>query len=159
MIAARQSQQRVGRAYAWVILFVLGLLLVLNIVIVVWIEDGANQFELDTGVAWNEFAAAYPSIATSYILTQRLLYLSFAALALFAVVITYFGFRPGHRWAWYAMWLLPATLALTALLTTQSRRPELAIMYAGLALLAVAGLLLPIWRFFGNQLVGGGETA
>ena len=49
------------------------------------------------------------------------------------------------------MWLLPITLALTALLMTQARQPELPVLYGGFALAAVIGLLLPVRKFFPGQ--------
>jgi hypothetical protein len=151
MITARQSQESAYQKYAWVILLALGILLVLNILIVAGFEDRANEFKGDTGVALDEFTAAYPGVANAYILTQRLLYVGFASLTLFALVITQFGFRQGHRWAWFAMWLLPITLALTALLFAPSRRPEIGAFYAGFPPVAVIGLLLPIRKFFPTQ--------
>ncbi len=129
----------------------LGILLVVNILIVAGVEDHALEFKKDTGVAWDEFTAAYPGVAASYIQEQRLLYMGFASLALFALVITYFGFRQGHRWAWFAMWLLPITLTLAALLLSQSRRPEIGAFYGGFTGVAVIGLLLPIRKFFPKQ--------
>lgn len=141
MITTDQLQKRSARVSGWVVLFALGLLMVVNIVVVL-LEGGASQFVLDTGVSWNEFAAAYPGIAATYTLSQRLMFLYFAALGLFTMVIAYFGLRSGRRWAWYILWLLPAILVLTALLTAQSRRPEIGVLYGGFALWAVIGLLL-----------------
>ena len=124
MITSRQSQERAYQKYAWVILFGLGVLLVANILIVVAFTSGTSDFEADTGVAWDEFTAAYPSVASAYILKQRLLYVGFASIGLFALVMTYFGLRPGHRWAWFALWVLPAALALTTILMILGRRPR-----------------------------------
>lgn len=151
MINARQSQEKAYQKYAWVILFGLGVLLVANILIVVAFASGTSDFEADTGVAWDEFKAAYPGVANAYILEQRLLYVGFAGIALFALVMTYFGLRPGHRWAWFALWVLPAALALTAILMIPGRRPEIGAFYGVFAIAAVIGLLLPIRKFFPKQ--------
>lgn len=148
MITAQQSQEKAYQKYAWVILFVLSILMVLNILIVAGVEDYATQFRLDTGVEWDEFTAAYPGVAAAYVLIQRLLYVGFVSLALFALFIAFFGFRQGHRWAWYGMWLLPAALLLTAILLAPSRQPELGAFYGGFTAVAVIGLLLPIRKFF-----------
>ena len=151
MITAHQSPEKAYQKYAWVILFVLGVLLVLNILIVAAFVSGGNDFKADTGATWNEFAAAYPGIAAAYVLEQRLAYTGFASVALFALVIAYFGFRQGYRWAWFAMWLLPITLVLMAMLLFLSRRPDIGAFYGGLTLVAVIGLLLPIRKFFPRQ--------
>jgi lipoprotein signal peptidase len=151
MITARPPQEKTYQKYAWVILLALGILLVVNILIVAGVEDHALEFEKDTGVAWHVFTATYPGVAASYIQEQHLLYIGFASLALFALVITYFGFRQGDRWAWFAMWLLPFTLTLAALLLSQSRRPLIGAFYGVFAIVAVIGLVLPIRKFFPKQ--------
>jgi hypothetical protein len=69
-------------------------------------------------------------------------------MALFALVVTYFGYHQGHRWAWFAMWLLPIMLTLATLVLSQSRRPEISVFYGVIAILDVIGLLLPIRKFF-----------
>jgi len=148
MKTALVLQEKAYHKYAWIVLFALGVLLVVNILVVAGVEDHVAEFAKDTGVAWDALTAAYPGVAAAYTLNQRLLYVGFASLVLFGLVITWFGFRPGHRWAWFAMWLLPITLASTALLMTQSRQPELPVLYGGFAIVAVIGLLLPIRKFF-----------
>lgn len=150
----RTTQPLQGKAYqryAWVLLFLLGTLLVVNIVVVAGVEDHTQQFQEDTGTTWQEFAAAYPGVADAYVQNQHLLFLCFASVALFAVIITYFGFRNGNRWAWYAMWLLPAMLAVTTILVIPARQTELPILYGGFTLVAVIGLLLAFRGFFPRQ--------
>lgn len=151
MNTARQSQEKVYQKYAWVILFLLSALLVVNIIIVAGVEDHGYEFQKDTGVTWQEFSAAYPGVAEAYGLNQQLLYIGFTSLALFALIVTYFGFRQGQRWAWFAMWLLAVALALTAILFGPSQRPDPGAVYAAFAAVAVIGLLLPIRKFFPRQ--------
>lgn len=148
MKTALSLQEKAYQKYAWIVLFALGILLVVNIFVVAGVEDHVSEFGKDTGVAWDAFSAAYPSVAAAYTLNQRLLYVGFASLVLFGLVITWFGFRTGHRWAWFAMWLLPIALAATALLMTQARQRELPVLYGGFAIVAVIGLLLPVRKFF-----------
>ncbi|MBI1259502.1 MAG: hypothetical protein GC204_18700 [Chloroflexi bacterium] len=148
MAAAGQAREKAYQRYAWVILFLLSALLVLDIVIVAGVEDHASEFQKDTGVTWQEFTTAYPGVADAYVLNQRLLYVGFTSLALFGLVVTWVGFRHGDRWAWFAMWLLVAALALTALLFAPSRRPEIGAVYGGFGLVALIALLLPIRKFF-----------
>jgi hypothetical protein len=151
MKMAQPLQEKAYRRYAWAILFLLSTLLVVNIVIVAGIEDHAYEFQEDTGTTWQEFAAAYPGVASAYVLSQRLQYVAYTSLALFALVITYFGFRQGQRWAWFAMWLFAAALVLTAALFAPSKRPEIGVLHGAYATVTVIGLLLPIRKFFPVQ--------
>ena len=148
MTTVRQSQEKAYQKYAWVILFLLSALLVVNIVIVAGVADHAYEFQKDTGIAWQEFAAVYPSVADAYVLNQQLLYVDFTVLALFALFITYFGVRQGQRWAWFAMWLLAAVLALTAIPFGPLKRPDPGAVYAAFAVVTVIGLLLSYRKFF-----------
>ena len=148
MTTVRQSQEKAYQKYAWLILVALSVLLVVNMVIVAGFEDHAAEFAKDTGTAWDTFATAYPGVAAAYTLNLRTLFVSFGSLGLFALVLSWFGLRQGQRWAWYGLWLLPITMALVTLLFAQSRRPELGAIYAGFAVLAAIGLLLPIRKFF-----------
>ena len=151
METARPLQEKAYQRYAWIILFLRSSLLVVNVVIVAGIEDHALEFQEDTGTTWQEFGAAYPGIANAYVLSQRLQYVAFTSLALFALVITYFGFRQGQRWAWFAMWLFAAALMLTALLFAPSKRPEIGVLYGTFVPVTVVGLLLPIRKFLPRQ--------
>ena len=152
MKTERQSEGKVYHKYAWVILFGLSILLVVNILIVGVLTSDTSDFESNTGVAWDALSATYPSVASAYILEQRLVYVAFAGIGLFAMVIAYFGLRTGHRWAWFALWILPAVLALTAILMLSGRRPEIGVFYGGFTIAAMIGLLLPIRKLFPMQL-------
>lgn len=134
--------------YAWILLFVLEILLALNILIVIALAADPATFEMDTGVAWAEFSAAYPTVATAYRLEQTLAYVGYLSLALLALFVTYFAFRQGRRWAWVALWVLPGALALTAVLLALSDQPGLGAYYGGFAIVVAIGLLLPIRQFF-----------
>ncbi len=148
MTTASTTNEKAYQKHAWILLFGVGILLALNILALAAFVAGPEQFEVDTGVAWDEFSGAYPSVATAYKLEQRLAYMGFVSVALFALVITFVGFRQGHRWAWYAMWLLPATLALTAVLLALSDQPGIGAFYGVFVVVTVIGLLLPIRKFF-----------
>ena len=151
MTTEQQSQEKIYQQYAWLILFIVCGLLVVNMVIVGMIEDRAAQFQKDTGVARDALMADYPGVPAAYNLNLSLLYVSLAGLASFALAVTWFGFRTGNRWAWFVMWLLPALLIIMFLLMQQSSLPEIGAIYAGFAIAAVIGLLLPIRKFFPGQ--------
>ena len=151
MINAVQSQEKAYQKYAWVILFVLSILLVVNIAFVAVFEDHPSEFGKDTGATWSAFTSAYPDVAAAYTFQQHLVYAAFASLALFALLASYFGLRKGDRWAWFSLWLLPAMLILTTLLFfLQSRQPAVGFVYGIYALVAVIGLLLTYRKFSRN---------
>ncbi len=135
----------------WIFLFVLEILLALNILLVIAIYEGPDDFEAETGVAWAEFSEAYPTVATAYRLEQRVALASYLSLTLFALSITFFAFRKGRRWAWFTMWVLPGTLAVTAALFVPGGLPDLTTYYGGFAIVAIVGLLLPIRKFFSKS--------
>lgn len=145
------TPERWYQRFAWVILFVLGILLVVNILVVAGVADPATEFQDDTGTSWQAFEAAYPGVANAYMLNQRLLFANFGSLTLFALAVTYFAFRKGQRWAWFAMWLFAATLTLTGILFDPLKRPDPGAVYAVFAAVTVVGLLLPIRKFFPKQ--------
>lgn len=150
MITGHQVREKAYQRYAWVILLLVNTLLAVNVAVVAAV-DRATAFQGDTGVLWQEFTVAYPSVANAYMLNLWLLSVVYTGLALFALIITYFGFRQGQRWAWFAMWLLGAVLTLTAILFNPLKRPDPGMTYAAFAAVTVIGLLLPIRKFFPKQ--------
>ena len=152
MTTEHQSQERVYQKYAWVILFLLSILLLVNITFVALFEDHPSEFAKDTGATWSALTSAYPGVAAAYTFQQHLVYAAFASLALFAVLTSYFGLRKGYRWAWFSLWLLPAMLILTTLLFfLQSRQPGVGFIYGTYALVSVIALLLPGRKILSRQ--------
>jgi hypothetical protein len=105
-------------------------------------------FEDDTGTSWVEFSEAYPDVANSYLLEQRLFYASFIGIAFFALAITWWGFRKGQGWTWYAMWLLPIHLAVSTFLLISHNQSSISAFYAFFAVIAVLGMALSYRTFF-----------
>ncbi len=134
--------------HAWLILFILEILLLLNLLFVIAVAEGPDNFQADTDVSWVEFSQTYPSVATAYLLEQRGFLSVYVGLTLLALIVTFFAFREGNRWAWYALWIFPATVTLTAVLFALSEEPDLAAYYGIYAVVVVVVLLLPIRRFF-----------
>ena len=152
MSNAVQQSEKVYQKRAWLILFVLGILLTLNALIFAVMGTTPAIFEVDTGVAWSEFSTAYPTVAVAVDLETQLNGTGYFGTALFATLVTFFGFRKGERWAWYTLWVLPLVLGLGAVwFATHNQPGGLSIFYGITALIAVAGLLLPIRKFFPRQ--------
>ncbi|MAG36332.1 MAG: hypothetical protein CL878_08820 [Dehalococcoidia bacterium] len=74
--------------------------------------------------------------------------LGFTGFAVLGTAITFWPFRRGERWSWYTLWAFPAVLGLTAGIMYSQKVTGVGSFYAGSAVLAVLGLLLPIRKFF-----------
>jgi ABC-type iron transport system FetAB permease component len=148
MSTDNQVAESTLQRHGWVLLFALEIVLAPWFLVVLVFIETPEGFEADTGVAWAEFSAAYPTVATGYQLAQRAFLVGYISLTLLALLITCFAFRKGHRWSWFAMWLFPAALAAMVVLMALHDAPELAGIYGVIAGLAAIGLLLPIRKFF-----------
>jgi len=108
---------------------------------------GSTQasFEQDTGVGWSVVEAAFPTVTAQFEIVSQSSLAGAFVVGLYAVLVCAFGLRAGQRWAWSAMWLMPAFMlpGIFGLLATDNQQ---AYGYFGLALVAVAalGLLLSI---------------
>lgn len=140
--------EKIYQKHAWLILFVLAVLLTLNTAFILVRGTDPAVFEMDTGVAWAEFSSAYPTVATFVTLMERLLAAGLMGFGVFAAIVTILKYRTGERWAWYTMWLLPGMLALLATLLYLHDQAYVGVYYAGATVIAVLGLLLPIRKFF-----------
>jgi hypothetical protein len=74
--------------------------------------------------------------------------IGFAAFNLYALVVIWIPFRRYERWAWYTTWILPAGLALPAILESN---PGIVIFYSTVSAVLVLGLLLTLRDFFPKQ--------
>ncbi|HEX9597361.1 MAG TPA: hypothetical protein VF982_10820 [Anaerolineales bacterium] len=145
------SPERAYQKYAWLIPFILAVLLSLGMAfMLVWGTD-PGVFESDTGVAWSEFSSAYPTVATYLILDERLLAAGLLGFGAYTAVVTYLKYRKGERWAWYTLWFFPGMLALLAALFYLHDQGGTGTWYVGLATIAVLGMLLPVRKFFRKQ--------
>ena len=60
-----------------------------------------------TGVPWEELQASSPKVANLIDMQVRYGEASMFILSLLSLAITIYAFRPGQRWAWYTLWILP----------------------------------------------------
>ncbi len=106
------------------------------------LTPAGEQTEL-AGRTWDEFAQQDREVASLYAMDLAILGLLGAGFGLLALVVTLIPYRRGERWAWYAIWLLPITVGAVAarMLVDQYWTGY---FYAGLAAVAVVGLVLPV---------------
>ncbi len=74
--------------------------------------------------------------------------IGFAAFNLYALIVILIPFRRYERWAWYTTWILPAGLALPAILESNQ---GIVIFYSTVSAVLVLGLLLTMRDFFPKQ--------
>lgn len=114
-----------------------------------WISSGPAGFEADTGVAWTELAQEFPTVAMQFAMTQQSSLVTTLAAGLLALAILMFAFRGGQRWAWFALWILPASMVPgTISLARTDNQAGIAVFGSALILLAIVGLLLSFRAFF-----------
>lgn len=136
------------KSRAWAVLFGLGILLVLNMLFLLIVGGGEDQFETDTGIAFSEVDQAYPEVANQVVAQEKLLSVGYLGFAAFVCVLAYFPYRSGEKWSWYGMWIMPGILGLTAGVMFIYGSAGLGAFYAAFAVLGLIPLLMSRRVFF-----------
>jgi hypothetical protein len=84
-------------------------------------------------------------IGLMFVLDNRVLFMGYAAFNLYALLVIAIPFRRCEKWAWYATWILPIGLAVSAALAGDS---NITPFYDAVAAACVLGLLLTMRDFF-----------
>ncbi len=129
---AAPRNERAYEKYAWIILFVLGII------------------NLPFGLS-DIFRPVNPTSTAEAVFGMRLEGVSFTGLNIFGLAIIFKSFRKGERWAWYGLWYYPILfLALSALLQTVYNPFGVVATYFGIlfAIIYAITLLLPYRKFF-----------
>jgi hypothetical protein len=105
----------------------------------------ADQTEL-ADRTWDQFAQGDPEVASLYAMDVAILGMLGTGLGVLAVVVSSIPYRRGARWAWYALWLLPITIGAVAVRMLMNQYPA-GTYYAGLTVVAVVALVIPIRSF------------
>jgi len=115
--------------------------------------SGPSTFEADTGVAWEELTSVFPTVATQFLGTQQASLIANLGMALLGIAILIFAFEKPQRWAWYSMWVLPASaLPGTIQLANTETQWGVAIFAGILILMAVLGLVFSYREIFEKSL-------
>jgi hypothetical protein len=135
--------------YGWVVYLFLGLLW-----LVVGLTQAFNPWGLTdaqhiTGMSLRELEASYPE-ATELV---RFLYGALGMLktswSFLVLAITLTGFRKGEKWAWFTMWLVPATLVGQGLFNSVLLGDFNEMLpWIPITALSLLGLFLPYRKFF-----------
>jgi hypothetical protein len=136
------TQQRVG----WVLVFGVAFLQTLAAGFLL-LFSGPGTFESDTGVSWDELSSVFPTVADQFSGAQQASLVATLALGLISLAVTYFALRHAQRWAWFTLWILPASMIPGIISLAQSENQAGAAVFgAALVLLATAGLILSFRR-------------
>ena len=143
--------ERVYVKYGWVVFLFLGLL---------WLVVGLNQLftpeglleteaQHITGMSLSELEASSPE-ATKL---ARFLMGAVGNLkmnwSLFLIAITLTGYRKGEKWAWYTLWLAPASLVGQGLFNSVFLGDfNEMLKWITITTISLLGLLIPYRKFF-----------
>lgn len=147
------AAEPVYERYAWILFAIIGILTLAIAIGDVVLGAGGDPAttEAVTGISWGQLQATDPAVANLVDLHARVVGVWLMGFALVTILIAATAYRHGRRWAWYAFWSWPLVAALVFLLyfvfVEEGTPPPL---YSSPAILALslAGLLLPLRRFF-----------
>lgn len=143
----------------------MGILLFVSVVLVLFgVGDIRQGQDADPAIAnahigkdWEQVKVDSPDEARLIDLHTRAGGLHLVVMGLLAGLVTWMAFRKGERWAWFALWLLPAWSFAVFLMNFLSERspdfPPPPPMISGpiFAGILVLGLALSARRFFGKR--------
>jgi hypothetical protein len=137
--------------YGWVVYLFLGLLWLVVGLTQVFNPEALldNEAQHITGISWSKLEASFPE-ATEL---ARFIFGSVGVLktswSLMLLAITLTGYRRGEKWAWYTLWLAPATLVGQGLWYSVFLGDfNEMLRYIPIVTVALVGLLLPYRKFF-----------
>jgi len=99
--------------YGRTLLFIPAILYTLLVifVIILFLIDGEDQFMYgDYGAAWTMLQSKYPNVAVDFAHSVKSNLSTALGVGLYSLTIIKFAFKNKERWAWFALWILPAIL-------------------------------------------------
>ena len=148
-------KEKVYEKYAWVLLFVIGvLILVGGVPHSLGINTDPETVERIIGMTLTEFQNSNQGFFDLYMFYFRFGGLSDIGVAFFTMAISLTAYRRGETWAWFAMWFVPAffigSAAITMSTITMGTESSLSLLLpiTVFAVLGLLGLLLPVRKFF-----------
>lgn len=114
----------------------------------VGLPGGPDAVASTTGVPWNEVVADDETAVTLLRGVSRVTGLAFLSLGILVVTMASIPFRSGQRWAWLALWVVPAFMFGLLL---HERKGDFVAMPAILLILSLVALLLPARTFLAKR--------
>ena len=134
--------------HAWLLLFAVGIVIfILGLFVAIGGGSADPDFPAIAGMTYDELRSSNPGVA-DYIDFFRLnLGLFLLGFAVFTMAVAWKSFRKGEKWAWYVLWSLPLIFGLGAATNLSAGGVGWPLLTA-LGITSLAGLLLPIRKFF-----------
>jgi hypothetical protein len=143
--------ERRREKYGWVVFLFLGLLWLVVGLSQLFTPEGLLETEAQhiTGMSLSELEASSPE-ATKL---ARFLMGAVGNLKMnwsfFLLAITLTGYRKGEKWAWYILWLAPASLVCQAIFNSYFLGDVNEVLqWIPITTISLVGLLLPYRKFF-----------
>ena len=130
------------RSGAWILLFVLGLIVALFSLGAIAAGVDENDFETSTGIAWSEVRETSPSIASYIVRLERLIGVGYVITGLTWAALALRMLRRRQREAWFILWGMPLVFGSASAVFILHEASGLGIYYGVFTLLAVLGLIL-----------------
>lgn len=135
--------------YGWLVYLFLGLLWVVYGLTQVFNPENLRDAQHITGLSLNELEVKSPE-------ATELVYFLYGALGILktswsflVLAITLTGFRKGEKWAWFTMWLVPATLVVQGLFNSVFLGDfNEMLQWIPITTVSLLGLFLPYRKFF-----------
>ena len=144
---------KVYEKYAWIILFAIGVIfLVTGVPHALGINTDPETVQRISGMTIDQLKDSNPAFFNLYSFYFRFGGLSDIGFAFFITAISVTAYRKGEKWAWYALWVLPAYfIASAAISMSVESNLSLLLPETTFAILSLVGLLLPYRKFFPSK--------
>jgi len=144
---------KVYEKYAWILLFAIGVIVLVTAVPhALGINTDPETVERISGMTLNELKDSNPAFFNLYIFYFSFGGLSDLAFAFFIIVISLTAYRKGEKWAWYALWFIPAYFIGSAAITMSIESSlSLLLPIMMFVILCLLGLLLSYRKFFPSK--------
>jgi len=136
--------------YGRTLLFIPAILYTLLVifVIILFLIDGEDQFMYgDYGAAWTMLQSKYPNVAVDFAHSVKSNLSTALGVGLYSLTIIKFAFKNKERWAWFALWILPAIL-IEDILYAIKKQTGFVYWFGGHVAVAIFGLLISYRAFF-----------
>jgi len=127
---------------AWILLFVLALIVALFSLGAILAGVDENEFESSTGISWTEIQETSPTVASYIVRLERLIGVGYVVVGITWAVISLRLLRRGLRDAWFIMWGMPLVFGGASAVFVVHEASGLGIYYGVFTVVAIVGLVL-----------------
>lgn len=147
--------EKIYEKYAWIIFLVIGVMvLIAGTPHMLGINTDPALVEAISGQTIDELKLSNPMFFNLYNFYFRGGGLSDIGFAFFLIIISLTAYKQGQKWSWYALWFVPAYflswILISLSLPTEAQSSLLPSLIV-LIVLSLAGVLLPVKKFFSKK--------